>query len=195
MKLFFILIFLVSTCALLAFDDLDQGMGVFGQIGEDVSVLCPERLEIKKVVCDQENENGEIGILVRQIRNDAWGRTYPSEVMEKSDVRFCQINGNKIKTKYRHSGNFWGPNNMDYVTQSWLISSDDKVSLQKVTKWTERSYLRKISAGMEVIMLNFPKNNLSQIDQVHLSLQGIWYDLNKTGRDYVSLTDCHFKRI
>ena len=194
MKIFFTLMLIVFTYSLFAQEDLNHMMGDFEQTGDGADVLCPDRLDIQEIVCDQENENGELGILLRQVRNDAWGRIYPLEVIQKSDVRFCQINGDKIKTKYRYNGNFWGPNNMDYVEQSRLNSSDDEVNLQKITKWTERSYLMKISSGMEVIKLNFQRDNMSKIVQVQLSIQGIWYALNADASDHIRTMSCVYKR-
>ena len=185
----------VFVCSLFAQEDFNNMMGDFQYSGDLSNISCPDRLEIKEIVCDQENENAEIGILLRQVRNDAWGRIYPLEVIQKSDVRFCQINGDKIKTKYRYNGNFLGPNNMDYVDQSLLESSADEVNLQKITKWTERSYLVKISSGMEVIKLNFQRNNMSKIVKVQLSIQGIWYNFKDNGSDRINLTYCEFNRI
>ena len=195
MKILVILILMVFTYSLFAQEDLNHMMGDFEQTGDGADVLCPDRLDIQEIVCDQDDENGELGILLRQVRNDAWGRIYPLEVIQKSDVRFCQINGDKIKTKYRYNGNFWGPNNMDYVEQSRLNSSDDEVNLQKITKWTERSYLVKISSGMEVIKLNFQRDNKSQIVTVQLSLQGIWYAFKADASDHISTMSCVYKRL
>jgi len=195
MKIYFTLMLVVFVCSLFAQEDFNNMMGDFQYSGDLSNISCPDRLEIKEIVCDQENENAEIGILLRQVRNDAWGRIYPLEVIQKSDVRFCQINGDKIKTKYRYNGNFLGPNNMDYVDQSLLESSADEVNLQKITKWTERSYLVKISSGMEVIKLNFQRNNMSKIVKVQLSIQGIWYNFKDNGSDRINLTYCEFNRI
>ncbi|OFZ47165.1 MAG: hypothetical protein A2381_14310 [Bdellovibrionales bacterium RIFOXYB1_FULL_37_110] len=194
MKKVFTLLFLVLTCVGLAIASTHDMSGVYYQVKDDMNTLCPDYLEIIEIVCDEEGENGQKGVLLRQIRSDAWGNMYPQEVVEKSDVRFCQINGDKIKRKYKNGGNFWGQSNMDYVDQAWLISSDEKINLQKITKWIERSYLMKISSGMEVIKLNFQKNNMSQIVKVQLSMQGIWYDLTGDGRDYIRTMDCTFQR-
>lgn len=202
MKQFIVLLLFILSTSSFAHPNFNEQVGTFARIdGPSIGYTglfgpepCAKNLEVIEITCDQEGEDGNPGLLVRQLKVDAWGHDYPIEMTRLYDKRFCNINKvNPIKVKSVGPGTFLTKSIIKYEYQSKIIERKQSILLKKTASWKSYRAMIKQNAGVEETTLDYQYDYAGNFKKIIYKVQGVWFEgMTESRPDLRGFTYCEF---